>query len=171
MNYYDIFDTSMGWVGAVTSDAGLKRTTLPRVTPDECAYELGQDLEGATHEPDRFTILKGRLEALFDGQPEAFEDIPLDYSDAPPFLQAAWDACRSIPRGETRTYKWLAGEAGRPQAPRAAGQSMARNRLPLVIPCHRVIGSDGTLRGFGRGAGQLDLKRHLLELEGTRVAA
>ncbi len=94
-----------------------------------------------------------------------FEAEPIDVEDASPFMQAAWGACRRIPAGETRSYKWLAEQAGRPQAPRAAGQSMARNRLPIIIPCHRVIASDGSLRGFGTGASQLGLKQRLLDLE------
>ena len=75
----------------------------------------------------------------------------------------------TIPYGETRPYKWLAARAGRPNAPRAAGQSMARNRLPIVVPCHRVVASDGSLRGFGRDAAQLGLKQRLLDLELGRV--
>ena len=84
---------------------------------------------------------------------------------ATPFHRQAWQACMSIPFGETRTYKWLATQAGKPKAPRAAGQSMARNRLPIVVPCHRVIAADGGLRGFGAGATQLDLKQSLLSME------
>ena len=94
---------------------------------------------------------------------------PLDLRDAPAFQRAAWSACMSIPYGQTRPYKWLAAQAGRPNAPRAAGQSMARNRLPLVVPCHRVVASNGALHGFGKGATQLDLKQRLLDLESGRL--
>ena len=94
-------------------------------------------------------------------------EIALDLEDAPPFFAAAWEACRRIPPGETRSYRWLAAEAGRPLAARAAGQAMARNRLALVIPCHRVIGSDGDLHGYG--AGGLAVKAQLLEIERAQV--
>ena len=163
--HYDIFETQFGWIGVVASDKGLRRSTLPQASPEDCAEELGKALDNAVPSPEQFEGLKKKLMAYFDGEPVSFEDEPIDVADASPFHQAAWDACRSIPMGETRSYKWLAAEAGKPQAPRAAGQSMARNRLAIIIPCHRVIGSDGTLRGFGKGSSQLDLKQRMLDLE------
>jgi O-6-methylguanine DNA methyltransferase len=84
-------------------------------------------------------------------------------TNCPPFFGAAWQACRRIPPGETRSYAWLAAAAGRPRAVRAAGQAMARNPWALIIPCHRVIGSDGGLHGYG--AGGLKVKARLLEME------
>ena len=96
-------------------------------------------------------------------------EAPLDLSGAPEFFRRAWQACRSIPAGETRSYGWLAAQAGRPRAARAAGQAMARNPVPLVVPCHRVVGSDGHLRGFGGG---LPMKAWLLSLDqGTAPSA
>ena len=163
--YYDIFETPYGWMGAVASSKGLRRTTLPQASPDECAAQLGNEIEMATQVPDGFAELKIKLERYFSGEPVSFEDEPIDVDDAAPFHQAAWSACRSIPTGETRSYKWLAEHAGKPQAPRAAGQSMARNRLPIIVPCHRVIASDGSLRGFGKGTSRLRLKQRLLDLE------
>ena len=163
--HYDIFETQFGWIGVVASDKGLRRSTLPQASPEDCAEELGKALDNAVPSPEQFEDLKKKLMAYFDGESVSFEDEPIDVADASPFHQAAWDACRSIPLGETRSYKWLAAEAGKPQAPRAAGQSMARNRLAIIVPCHRVIGSDGTLRGFGKGSSQLDLKQRMLDLE------
>ena len=103
------------------------------------------------------------------GDMSALENIALDLSNAPPFFGAAWEACRRIPAGETRSYAWLAAEAGNPLAVRAAGQAMARNRFALIVPCHRVIASDGDLRGYG--AGGLRVKAKLLDMERERVAA
>ena len=163
--YFDIFETRYGWMGVVASPNGLRRTTLPQNSPDECAENLGIELDEAVMANGRFDDLKSRFERYFDGESVSFDDIPIDVEDATPFLRNAWEAVRSIPYGETRTYKWVAGEAGRPQAPRAAGQSMARNRLPIIVPCHRVIASDGSLRGFGKGTTRLDLKQNLLDLE------
>ncbi len=168
--YYDVFETPFGWMGVLASDKGLRRTTLPQDSPAECVALLGSELDGAVQSPERFAGLRRKLVAYFQGGPVSFDDEALDLEDVSPFLLAAWRACRSIPAGQTRSYKWLAAQAGRPQAPRAAGQSMARNRLPIIVPCHRVIGSDGGLHGFGRGASQLDLKRRLLALE-ARAAA
>ncbi len=70
-----------------------------------------------------------------------------------------------IPAGETRSYGWLARKVGRPRAARAVGRVMATNPLPIVVPCHRVVGSDGSLHGYGGG---LDVKAELLRLEGAR---
>ncbi len=164
---YDIFETPFGWVGALASSRGLRRTTLPQPTPDLCAEDLGAELEDAELAPERFTELRDKITRHFEGAPVSFEDEPIDVEDAAPFLRAAWAACRSIPPGETRSYGWIAARAGSARAPRAAGQSMARNRLPIIVPCHRVVASDGSLGGFGRGKTGLDLKRRLLELEAS----
>ena len=167
---YDFLQTPLGWIGLLASPEGLRRTTLPQSSPVECVAIIGEEFERATPLPGQFASLKENLTLYFQGQPSTLDDEPTDLGDAPPFLRAAWAACRSIPMGETRSYKWLAAQAGRPKAPRAAGQAMARNRLPIIVPCHRVVASDGTLGGFGRDSVQLDLKRRLLELEGASLA-
>ena len=166
--YHDIFRTRLGWVGVVSSDVGVRRTTLPQPSPADCAPIMGPEIEASTESPAEVAPLRNRIVAYFEGEQIGFEDVAVDVGDASPFLRAAWDACLSIPYGETRTYKWLAEQAGRPRAPRAAGQAMARNRLPIVVPCHRVVASDGSLHGFGRGASQLDLKQRLIDLELSR---
>ena len=165
---YDIIETSFGWVGLLASDGGLRRTTLPQESPDECIAQLGKEVEKAGCSPERFKGLSNKLVLYFRGEPVSFDDEPIDVADASPFFRAAWRACRSIPRGETRPYGWLAESAGRPRASRAAGQAMARNRLAIVVPCHRVVGSDGALTGFGKGSKQLALKRRLLDLEAEK---
>lgn len=85
------------------------------------------------------------------------------------FQRACWQACRRIPYGQTRTYQWLAEQAGRPKAARAAGQAMRRNPMPVVVPCHRVVGSSGWIGGFAGDArptgASVDLKRWLLNVE------
>jgi len=169
-NYYDVFETPFGWMGVLASERGLRRTTLPMVSPDACIEGLGEEVERATLSPARFADLRDRLGRYFGGEPIVFDDEPIDVADATPFFRAAWKACRSIPVGETRPYKWLSTQAGKPLASRAAGQSMARNRLPIIVPCHRVIGSDGGLHGFGSGQTRLDLKQRLLDLESSRSA-
>jgi O-6-methylguanine DNA methyltransferase len=88
--------------------------------------------------------------------------VPLDMGGTP-FQRAVWKAAAAIPRGETRTYAQIARAVGRPGAARAVGQALGANPVPLLVPCHRVIASDGTLGGF---AGGLDLKTRLLALEG-----
>ena len=163
--HYDLMETRLGWMGLLSSAKGARRTTLPLASPEECVSSLGDEIESAEWSPERFEGLKSLLAAYFEGEPVSFRDEPIDVADASPFLQAAWTACRSIPYGETRTYSWLAARAGSPRAARAAGQCMARNRLPIVVPCQRIVASDGGLGGFGRDGDQLELKRALLDLE------
>ncbi len=165
--YLDYLESPMGWIGLLGSPNGLRRTTLPRSSPVESLWLLGSEAQGASPQAEPFRAVKEQLSAYLSGAPVAFDDERLDVDDAPPFLRAAWSACRSIPFGETRTYSWLASRAGSARAFRAAGQAMARNRLPIIIPCHRVIASDGTLGGFGMGGSQTDLKRRLIEMEAT----
>jgi methylated-DNA-[protein]-cysteine S-methyltransferase len=109
-----------------------------------------------------------QLLAYFNGDAASFDDVPTP--DGPAFFRRCWDACRTIPSGETRSYAELARLAGGSSgAARAAGQAMRRNPLPIVVPCHRVIGSSGHLVGFagsrdpsGRA---IDRKRWLLAHE------
>ncbi len=159
---YHIFESPMGWVGLVRETGGLKRLSL-KPTVEEVLEDMGEDLRDAVDDPGRFGEVVGCLERYFEGDATALGEIELDLGAAPPFFTAAWEACRRIPPGETRSYQWLAAEAGNPRAARAAGQAMARNRWALVIPCHRVIGSDGDLHGYG--AGGLRVKARLLQME------
>lgn len=101
---------------------------------------------------------------------EAFEagrdvsDIPVDLPPADLFFKRALVACRRIPHGETRSYSWLAAEAGSPKGSRAVGTAMASNRCPLVVPCHRVLQRSGSVGQYYGGAA---MKRWLLEREGA----
>lgn len=101
-----------------------------------------------------------QLEAWLTGQSRSF-DLPLS-PEGTPFQREVWQALRSIPYGETRSYKDVAAAIGRPRAYRAVGNANNRNPLPIIIPCHRVIGADGSLVGYGGG---LWLKSVLLRLE------
>jgi O-6-methylguanine DNA methyltransferase len=91
----------------------------------------------------------------------------LDLSCGTPFQQAVWTAVLSIPRGETRSYGWVAEVIGKPLAAHAVGQAVARNPLPLFIPCHRVTAAGGGLGGYGPGQRALPTKRSLLRREGV----
>jgi len=106
-----------------------------------------------------------QLEAYFAGELREF-DLPLT-PEGTPFQRKVWEALRDIPWGETRSYSELAAAIGRPTASRAVGAANGKNPLPIVIPCHRVIGSTGKLTGFGGG---LDVKAGLLRLEGYEGA-
>ena len=92
-------------------------------------------------------------------------DVPIRL-EGTDFQLRVWNALRTIPYGQTRTYAEVAAQIGRPKAVRAVGGANHRNPLPLLVPCHRVVGADGSLVGFGGG---LEVKRRLLELEGATL--
>lgn len=100
----------------------------------------------------------------FLGRRCEFSGIPLDLGQGTEFARRVWQQCRSIPGGATITYGELAMEIGRPRAVRAVAQALARNPIPILIPCHRVIGADGSLCGFSAPGGT-DTKRKLLLME------
>jgi methylated-DNA-[protein]-cysteine S-methyltransferase len=103
------------------------------------------------------------LEAYWQGGPlPAADDDMIDRAGSTDLTRRIYAVVSAIPRGETMTYADVAAAVGRPDAPRAVGAAIARNPFAPVIPCHRVVGSDGTLRGYGGG---LDMKQYLLEME------
>jgi methylated-DNA-[protein]-cysteine S-methyltransferase len=104
------------------------------------------------------------LHEYFEGKRKSFT-YSADLSGCTAFQKNALLAASQIPYGETRTYAWLAAQAGSPRAARAAGQAMAANPVPVIIPCHRVIASSGKLGGFAGGLCALELKKRLLDLE------
>ena len=107
--------------------------------------------------------LQKQLHNYFEGQRVEF-DVPVDVSHLTDFQQRVLEACARIPFGQTATYGRLARQIGRPRAARAVGATMAKNPIPIIIPCHRVVAADGTLCGFSAEQG-LAIKRWLLELE------
>lgn len=161
---YVTFSTDWGWIGVLGSAAGVRRLVLPRPSLEEVRCQLS--VEAATWSPHLFTDVKGRLEAYFRGEPVNFTDT-IDCSGATDFQQRVWAAARLIPYGETKSYGWLTNVIGCPKAARAVGQALARNPLPIIVPCHRVISGDGRLGGFGS---EVAVKRRLLYLEGVSIS-
>lgn len=106
----------------------------------------------------------GLLEDYLAGQPVSFDGIPVDLSGLTPFRRRTLEACRRIRYGETTSYAGLARRLKNPAAARAVGSAMRHNPVAIIIPCHRVLGSDGGLGGYS-APGSLDLKRRLLEME------
>ena len=113
------------------------------------------------HRKRSFVAEQIRRHLCAEGIPD-YSEVILDAAIGADFQRRVWDVARAVPYGETRSYKWLAEQAGNPRAYRAAAQAMAKNPFPLIVPCHRIIASDGSLGGFNGG---LDLKKALLALE------
>lgn len=159
-----LVETAFGWVGLAWSGQGLVGTTLPKGTEAEAASGLpaaGASEPAAVAGLD-VAVLADKMRRYFEGEAVVFEE-PLDPSIGTAFQQEVWAITRAIPRGQTRTYGQVARLAGRPVgAARAVGQAMARNPWPVVVPCHRVVGHDGRLTGFGGGT---TMKQEMLNLE------
>jgi methylated-DNA-[protein]-cysteine S-methyltransferase len=105
--------------------------------------------------------IREELRAYFQGELKKFT-LPFAFTGGTGFEQKVWLALSDIPYGETRSYKWLSGHIGHPKAARAVGQALSKNPLPIVLPCHRIIESDGSLGGFSP---DISVKRRLLDLE------
>jgi methylated-DNA-[protein]-cysteine S-methyltransferase len=110
--------------------------------------------------------LAERLQSYAAGSDESFDDVPLDLSHLSAFQNRVVRACRRIGRGRVRSYGDLAAAAGAPGAARAVGNVMAQNRYPIIVPCHRVVGSAGSLGGFSARDG-ISMKRRMLTMEGA----
>ncbi|HEU5141259.1 MAG TPA: methylated-DNA--[protein]-cysteine S-methyltransferase [Bacillales bacterium] len=108
--------------------------------------------------------IRRQLQEYFYGDRREF-DLPVELNGTP-FQQQAWQALREIPYGETRSYSEMASSIGRPKAVRAVGHANAVNPIPIIFPCHRVIGKDRSLTGY---AGGMDMKKQLLQMEGVVV--
>ncbi len=150
--------TPFGTITVVATARGICRVRFPNET---------RPLEDGDSSAAAATLAKGvsrKLARYFGGKAVEFDE-PLDLNGASDFYQRVWRELRKVPRGKTLSYAELARRTGKPNAARAVGAAMATNPVPVLIPCHRVIRSDGSLGGFGGG---LDLKRRLLELERTR---
>ncbi len=126
------------------------------------------DHEGWPHAPQHPVLVEAtaQLADYFAGRRTRF-DMPLDLQGGTPFQQSVWRALLTIPRGRTVSYGHLSRDVGKPAAVRAVGAAVGRNPLSVVVPCHRVLGSDGSLTGY---AGGLDRKTALLQLEGALIA-
>ena len=158
---YIIVRTIRGYVGILGSEQGLRLTTLPQPTEDDAEHLLHPDEFFAEQSHRPFQDLIQRIVWYYEGNPVEFPD-ELDLSGSTPFQCSVWQTAVRIPYGETRSYGWVAAQIGKPAASRAVGQALHRNPLPLIVPCHRVIGGNGKLMGFGGG---IDMKKTLLELE------
>jgi O-6-methylguanine DNA methyltransferase len=141
---------------------------LPVQAEKEALALLGIRNATDLHNSEGLTSLQRQLKDYFKGKRAVF-DCRLDLSGSTPFQRRVWKATMEIPYGQVRSYKWVAGKIGNPSACRAVGHALAANPLPVIIPCHRVIRSDGQPGGFGGRAGNVQTKIEMLSLEGYRL--
>jgi len=162
-----VFPSSWGWLGLAVSERRLAGVILPQPNEQTAWERLHAEHPGGTRvDGDPWPEVRTKLLKYLEGDLPDFSDVPLDLPDSPPFWRKVWEACARIPYGETRSYAELAAEAGSPRASRAVGGAMAANPIPIIVPCHRVVGSNGSLVGFGGGLPQ---KKRMLEMEAAAM--
>jgi methylated-DNA-[protein]-cysteine S-methyltransferase len=162
--YYFVFKTGMGWCGVVSSENGVLRIVIGCHSREDILREImGAFGRSITKIPPKGDIVD-EIKRYFSGERVSF-NCAIDWSSLSLFQQKVFKAARKIPYGRFESYGSLAKKAGCPNGSRAVGGALARNPLPLVIPCHRIVRGDGGLGGFS-AVGGVTLKRTLLRLEG-----
>lgn len=170
---YAIFETAIGPCGVAWSSRGLVSVQLPEASAEATRARLWEritlpDDGGSTSPPRTVAAAIEQIIRHLTGKDAGLDDIALDLEGAPPFHRKVYEAARRITRGTIRSYGDLASDAGSPQGARAVGQAMAKNPLPIVVPCHRVIAAGGKPGGF-TSPGGLDTKARLLAIEGASL--
>jgi methylated-DNA-[protein]-cysteine S-methyltransferase len=159
---YATVDSPFGTLLLAKTPQGLVRVGLPNEDTEKLLTDLAARISPRLLEaPAGLDEERRELEDYFAGRRQAFE-LPIDWQLSRGFLLRARQGIAAIPYGETRTYTDLARAAGNERAVRAAGSACSRNPIPLVVPCHRVLRSDGSLGGY---AGGLEMKEKLLDME------
>ncbi|MBA3428156.1 MAG: methylated-DNA--[protein]-cysteine S-methyltransferase [Actinobacteria bacterium] len=160
---FDVVESPIGPLLMAATERGLCRISFqpdPERHLDRLAKEFGPRVLRSSAAVD---TAHEQLDEYFAGARRGFQ-LDVDLRATAPFAQRVLDELALVPFGETTTYGTLAGRVGAPRAARAVGTVMNRNPLPIVLPCHRVVGSNGSLTGYGGG---LHVKEHLLRLEGV----
>ena len=158
--WYDLLDSPLGPLLLAGDAAGLRRILF------SCGGEPASPEPDWRRDPAAAAAVRMQLQEYFAGGRRSFELALVP--EGTPFQREVWRALRDVPYGCTVSYGELAAAIGRPRAVRAVGLANGANPLPIVIPCHRVIGADGSLTGYGGG---LERKRWLLAHEGTLAEA
>jgi len=163
------FQTDMGWFGLLGHGRAIVALTIGHCTNNEVRSAIRHRLGLDSADPDPVESdwnpeLRSRLVRYARGENVDFTDCNIRLPQLTAFQKRVLDSTRKIPYGKTLSYAELADKAGSPQAARAVGNVMASNRVPILVPCHRVVASDGKLGGFSAPQGT-DLKRRMLEME------
>lgn len=165
-----VFKTAWGYFGLCGADEGVRYSSLPVRDRDTALGLITARPADSRYDTGIFRQLQEHVKAYFEGVYVDFSDVALDLTDVSAFRRRALAACRRIEYGKTASYARLASLAGSPRAARAAGSVMAANPLPLIIPCHRIVRSDGSVGCFS-AVGGTEMKRRLLAMEAQGVLA
>jgi methylated-DNA-[protein]-cysteine S-methyltransferase len=169
MTHHYLFETKLGFAGIAWGDEGITRFRLPDLDRASAVQQFKGKTESRSPPPHVAAVVD-QAERYFAGERIDFSQIQLDLSSLDPLRRSIYDALRKVPFGETVTYGELAKRAGvnAPQAAQDVGVAMARNPVPLIIPCHRVLAAGGKLGGFS-APGRTETKEKMLALEGVFI--
>jgi methylated-DNA-[protein]-cysteine S-methyltransferase len=171
-----VFKTGLGWMGLTTTEKAVKSLTFGHHDRQGClaaaiqnaqAWTQGVRIETPQRSKQPWTRLIERLKGYAGGEKNDFTDVPVDYTGFSDFQRRVLIQCRNIRYGSTINYAALAEKAGHPNAARAVGNCMAKNQVPLIVPCHRVVRAGGTIGAYSSPGGQAT-KRRLLGMESGR---
>ena len=160
---YDLVESPVGQLLVAAGDRGILRISFDADVEQHLEWLSQMAGRSVLRAPRQVDPVRRELDEYFEGRRHAF-DLAVDLRGVTPFTERVLRQLALIPFGETATYAELAARAGNPKAARAVGMTMNRNRIPIVLPCHRVIGANGSLVGY---AGGLERKVALLRLEGV----
>ncbi len=164
------FPSDLGWMALMASARKVMKVVLAHPSAAAAMAALDVSFVQQASGVDSWQWLVERLQDFAAGRPVDFCDVPIDMDHLAPFQRQVVRHCRAIPYGSTRSYGELAARAGSPRAARAVGSTMAQNRFGLIVPCHRVINSNGSPGSYG-GPNGVQTKRRLLALEQCGLAA
>jgi methylated-DNA-[protein]-cysteine S-methyltransferase len=167
---YCLFDTAIGTCGVVWTAHGLRRLQLPERDRAATEKRLSTRAGEVCKPPPEVDQLIANIQNYMRGRSTEFSAVTVDFTGIDGFEQAVYAAARRIPWGATTSYGELAQHIGAPQAARAVGGALARNPVPIIVPCHRILAKGQRIGGFSAPGGVFT-KQQLLALEGIRVEA
>ncbi len=162
---YTVFETKWGYFGLAADENGVIRTILPSKNRQNVTKTLLKGIKNAHFDAKLNKLLQKQITDYFKGKPVKF-DTQIAKDSLSDFNWKVLTACKKIPAGKTVSYSQLADMIGNPHAGRAVGNALAKNPIPLIIPCHRVIHRDGSLGKFSAEGGT-STKKKMLELESS----
>lgn len=171
MSEFTLFSTPIGTCGIAWSDDAITAASLPAATEGEMKTRLLVSNSSAPADPPRFVAdAIEAIIALLDGNGTDLTFIKCAFGQSDPFAKEVYALTRKIKAGETRTYGEIAAELGDVAYSRRVGQALGRNPIPIIVPCHRVMGADGRLTGFSAPGGT-DTKLKLLDIENASMGS
>jgi methylated-DNA-[protein]-cysteine S-methyltransferase len=168
MYAYALFDTTLGRCAIAWGPRGVAAVELPGSDDRSTRRRLERALPGASEAvpPADVADAIAGIVALLDGEPRDLSAVAVDMDGVPEFNRRVYDVARTVAPGETTTYGEIAARIGERGAAQAVGRALGRNPFPIVVPCHRVLAADGSLRGFSAPGG-IETKRRMLAIEGA----